>query len=42
VLTERRDRTLLITLNRPEAMNSINAALVEQLLAAVSSTRTRA
>ncbi|MCW2848452.1 MAG: caiD 3 [Marmoricola sp.] len=35
VLTEQRDRTLLITLNRPEAMNAINAALVEGLLAAV-------
>jgi enoyl-CoA hydratase len=35
VLTERRDRTLLITLNRPQAMNAINEALVEGLLAAV-------
>jgi enoyl-CoA hydratase len=35
VLTEQRDRTLLITLNRPEAMNAINEALVTALLAAV-------
>jgi enoyl-CoA hydratase len=35
VLTERRDRTLLITLNRPEAMNAINRAVVDGLLAAV-------
>jgi enoyl-CoA hydratase len=35
VLTEQRDRTLVITLNRPEAMNAINAALVEGLLASV-------
>ena len=36
VLTERRDRVLLITLNRPEAMNSINGALSAGLVAAVS------
>lgn len=35
VLTEKRGNTLLITLNRPEAMNAINRALVEGLLAAV-------
>jgi enoyl-CoA hydratase len=35
VLTEQLDRTLLITLNRPEVMNAINEALVEGLLAAV-------
>jgi enoyl-CoA hydratase len=36
VLTERRDRVLLITLNRPEAMNSVNHALATGLLAAVA------
>jgi enoyl-CoA hydratase len=35
VLTERRGRVLLITLNRPEAMNAINGALAHGLLAAV-------
>ena len=35
VLTEQRGRTLLITINRPEAMNSINGAVVDGLLAAV-------
>lgn len=35
VLTERRDRVLLITLNRPHAMNSINNALAIQLAAAI-------
>jgi enoyl-CoA hydratase len=35
VLTERRGRVLLITLNRPEAMNSINGALSHGLWAAV-------
>jgi enoyl-CoA hydratase len=35
VLTERRGRVLLITLNRPEAMNSINGALSSGLVAAV-------
>lgn len=35
VLTEVRDRVLLITLNRPEAMNSINNALATGLLAAI-------
>jgi len=35
VLTERRGRVLLITLNRPEAMNAINGALSQGLVAAV-------
>ncbi|MEZ5340939.1 MAG: crotonase/enoyl-CoA hydratase family protein [Acidimicrobiales bacterium] len=35
VLTEQRGRVLLITLNRPDAMNSINGALSEGLVAAV-------
>lgn len=35
VLTEVRDRVLLITLNRPEAMNAIDTALARGLLAAV-------
>ena len=35
VLTEQRGRTLMVTLNRPEAMNAINEALVEGLLAAI-------
>jgi enoyl-CoA hydratase len=34
VLTERRGRVLLITLNRPDAMNSVNNALATGLLAA--------
>ena len=29
VLTERRGRVLLITLNRPDARNSVNAALAQ-------------
>jgi enoyl-CoA hydratase len=36
VLTEQRDRVLLITLNRPEAMNAINGALSHGLMSAVS------
>lgn len=36
VLTERRDRVLLITLNRPDAMNAINGALSAGLVAAVA------
>ena len=36
VLTEQRDRVLLITLNRPDARNAINGALSEGLAAAVS------
>ncbi len=35
VLTEVRGRVLLITLNRPEAMNSINTPLAQALLAAL-------
>jgi enoyl-CoA hydratase len=35
VLTERRGRVLLITLNRPEARNSVNAALAQGVAAAV-------
>ena len=36
VLTEKRGRVLLITLNRPEAMNSINGALAQGLADAVT------
>ena len=32
VLVERRDRVMIITLNRPEAMNAINGALSHGLL----------
>jgi len=35
VLTERRGRVMIITLNRPDAMNAINGALSQGLLAAV-------
>ncbi len=35
VLTERRDRVLLITLNRPKARNAINTALAGALIAAI-------
>lgn len=35
VLTERRGRVLIITLNRPEAMNAINGALSHGLMNAV-------
>ncbi|MFT4570158.1 MAG: enoyl-CoA hydratase [Hyphomicrobiaceae bacterium] len=35
VLTERRGRVLLITMNRPEAMNAINSALGQGLVAAI-------
>jgi enoyl-CoA hydratase len=35
VLTEQRGRVLLITLNRPEAMNAINTDLAQGLLAAI-------
>lgn len=35
VLTEVRDRVLLITLNRPDAMNAINTDLAQGLLAAI-------
>jgi enoyl-CoA hydratase len=40
VLTEHRGRVLLITLNRPEAMNSINGALSHGLWAAVQELNT--
>jgi enoyl-CoA hydratase len=36
VLTQRQGRVLIITLNRPEAMNAINTALAQGLLAAVA------
>jgi enoyl-CoA hydratase len=36
VLTERRGRVLLITLNRPEAMNAINTDLAQGILAAIA------
>jgi enoyl-CoA hydratase len=35
VLTERRDRVLLITLNRPEARNAVNLALAQGVAAAL-------
>ena len=35
VLVERRDRVMVITLNRPDAMNAINGALSHGLLSAV-------
>ena len=35
ILTERRGRVMVITLNRPEAMNAINGALSHGLLEAV-------
>ena len=35
ILTERRDRVLIITMNRPEAKNAINGALADGLWAAV-------
>jgi enoyl-CoA hydratase len=40
VLTEQRGRVLLITLNRPEAMNAINAALSGGLWAAIEQLNT--
>jgi enoyl-CoA hydratase len=36
VLTERHDQVLLVTLNRPEARNSVNTALAEGLVAAMA------
>jgi enoyl-CoA hydratase len=35
IITEQRDRVLLITLNRPDAMNAINADLADGLIAAI-------
>jgi len=35
VLTERRDRVLIITLNRPDVRNAVNAALAEGIAAAL-------
>ena len=35
VLTERRGRTLIITLNRPDARNAVNAALAAGVAAAL-------
>lgn len=35
ILTETRDRVMIITLNRPEAMNSVNKDLADQLAAAM-------
>ena len=35
VLTERRDRVLIITLNRPEVRNAVNAALAEGIASAL-------
>ena len=35
VLTETRGRVLLITLNRPEAMNAVNTDLAQGLISAV-------
>lgn len=36
ILTETRDRVALITLNRPEALNALNKATMEQVTAAVA------
>ena len=35
LLTERRDRILLITLNRPDARNAVNLAMAEAMAAAL-------
>ena len=35
LLTERRDRVLLITLNRPDARNAVNLAMAEAMAAAL-------
>ena len=35
ILTEKRGRVGLITLNRPAALNALNAALISELLAAL-------
>ncbi|MFK7897009.1 MAG: crotonase/enoyl-CoA hydratase family protein [Myxococcota bacterium] len=37
ILTEKRGRILLITLNRPEAKNAVNAALADALVATIES-----
>jgi len=42
ILTETRGRVGLITLNRPEALNALNAALIDDLVAAVGAYRTAA
>ncbi|USU06668.1 enoyl-CoA hydratase [Sphingomonadaceae bacterium OTU29LAMAA1] len=36
ILVERRDRVTLITLNRPEALNALNAQVLDDLLAALA------
>src|ERR1700742_247706 len=36
LLTERRDRVLLITLNRPDARNAVNLAMAEAMVAALT------
>jgi enoyl-CoA hydratase len=36
ILTEIRDRVGLITLNRPEALNAINGAMIDELVAAIA------
>ena len=36
VLVEKRGRVMIITLNRPEAMNAINGALSHGLMAAIT------
>src|SRR3990172_8369175 len=36
VLTERRDRALVVTINRPEARNAVNAEVAQLLFAAVN------
>ncbi|HCG2990442.1 TPA: enoyl-CoA hydratase/isomerase family protein, partial [Corynebacterium striatum] len=36
ILTETRDRVALITLNRPEALNALNKATMEEVTAAVA------
>ena len=41
VLTERRDRVLLITLNRPEARNAVNSALAQALTGAAKTVYVR-
>ena len=35
LLTEIRDRVMIITLNRPEAMNAVNIELAQQMAAAM-------